>query len=131
MEAIMRIRKARGLTRNDLARLIGVDRETIARYERGTREPKASVVSQLAAALNVTPNELLGVGDETGSFSLDRLFLLDEGAVTPEERRLRLSYPYARQLGDRLYICYSYESAPGTGGNHNDAMLTVVNLCDL
>lgn len=63
MEAIMRIRKARGLTRNDLARLIGVDRETIARYERGTREPKASVVSQLAAALNVTPNELLGVGE--------------------------------------------------------------------
>lgn len=87
------------------------------------------------ASLDGKPNDrglmLLGVGDETGSFSLDRLFLLDEGAVTPEERRLRLSYPYARQLGDRLYICYSYESAPGTGGNHNDAMLTVVNLCDL
>ena len=65
MEAIIRIRKARGLTRNDLARLIGVDRETIARYERGTREPKASVVAQLAAALKVTPNELLGVDEKS------------------------------------------------------------------
>ena len=65
MEAIIRIRKARGLTRNDLARLIGVDRETSARYERGTREPKASVVAQLAAALKVTPNELLGVDEKS------------------------------------------------------------------
>lgn len=64
MESIMKIRKNRGMTRNELARLIGVDRETIARYERGTREPKASIVAQLAAALGVTPNELLGVTDE-------------------------------------------------------------------
>lgn len=62
----MRIRKARGMTRNELARLIGVDRETIARYERGTREPKASVVGQLAAALNVTPNDILGVESQKG-----------------------------------------------------------------
>ena len=67
MEAILRIRKKRGMSRNELARLIGVDRETIARYERGTREPKASVVGQIAAALNVTPNELLGVCNEKSS----------------------------------------------------------------
>ena len=87
------------------------------------------------ASLDHAPHDrsllLMGLGDEVGSFSLDRLFIIDEGAVTKEGRRLRLPYPYARQLGNRLYICYSYESMPGTGGNHNDAMLSIVGLAAL
>ena len=86
------------------------------------------------ASLDGAPNDrslmLLGIGPADG-FALDRLFLLDEGARTPEGRRLALSYPYAAQIGGKLYVSYSCESAPGTRYNHNDAMLAVVNLIDL
>ena len=33
--------------------------------------------------------------------------------------------------GSKLYVAYSYESAPGTGFNHNDAMLAVLDVADL
>jgi len=72
---------------------------------------------------------LLGIG-EKGTFSIDRLFVLDEGYVGLE-RRMSLSYPYAVQIGDSLYVAYSYESAPATGGNHNDAMLAIVDIASL
>ncbi len=73
---------------------------------------------------------LLGVG-EPGEFAIRRLWQIDEGHPTPDGRRLHLSYPYAKQLGSKLYIAYSYESAPGTRCNHNDAMLAIVNVEDL
>ncbi|MBQ2955188.1 MAG: exo-alpha-sialidase, partial [Clostridia bacterium] len=73
---------------------------------------------------------LLGVG-EKGSFRIDRLYLIDEGQPTDGNRRLMLSYPYARQIGDKLYIAYSSESAPGRDANNNDAMLAVVDVNSL
>lgn len=72
---------------------------------------------------------LLGVG-EKGSFSISSLYLIDEGQPV-HDHRLRLSYPYARQLGNQLYIAYSSESLPGTGANNNDAMLAVVDVASL
>ena len=64
---------------------------------------------------------LLGVG-EKDTFSISKLYLIDEGQPTAGNRRLMLSYPYARQFGDWLYIAYSSESAPGMDANNNDAM---------
>lgn len=73
---------------------------------------------------------LLGIG-KPGEFSVCKLFRIDEGYSTSEGRRLALSYPYARQVGDKLYITYSYESSPGSGCNNNDAMLAVLNVSEL
>lgn len=70
---------------------------------------------------------LLAIGAEH-PFSLSHVYLVDEGLPAARGDRLALSYPYACQIGQRLYITYSYESAPGTGFNHNDAMLAVVDL---
>jgi len=73
---------------------------------------------------------LLGTG-EKGSFSITRLYLIDEGQPTAAGRRLLLSYPYARQIGDKLYVAYSSESTPGRGANNNDAMLAVIDVKSL
>ena len=73
---------------------------------------------------------LLGVG-EKGSFRIDKVYLIDEGQPCPKGRRLMLSYPYARQFGDKLYIAYSSESAPGMDANNNDAMLAIVDIDSL
>lgn len=74
---------------------------------------------------------LLGVGKK-GGFSLCKLYIVDEGSLLESQnRRLALSYPYARQIGEKLYLGYSYESQPGNGGNNNDAMLAVVTAREL
>ena len=73
---------------------------------------------------------LLGIG-EKGTFSISRMFVVDEGYRSQNGNRLGLSYPYAKQIGDSLYVAYSYESAPGTGYNHNDAMLAIIDVRSL
>jgi hypothetical protein len=68
---------------------------------------------------------------EQGELRIDKLYAIDEGRPGPE-RRSALSYPYAKQINNKLYIAYSYESAPGlVGGNHNDAMLAAVDIGSL
>lgn len=64
MKKLKRYRQFQGLSRVDLARSVGVSAESIARYERGDREPNATTVEKLAAALGITPNKLLGVGED-------------------------------------------------------------------
>lgn len=48
------LRGAAGLTQEQLAERVGVKRDAIARWERGTREPSWSNVVALADALGVT-----------------------------------------------------------------------------
>jgi len=72
---------------------------------------------------------LLGVG-EKGTFSLNRLWVVDEGAVSGNGR-CRLSYPYAREIDGKLFIAYSYGSHGAVAYNDNDAMLAIVDVGDL
>lgn len=65
MEKLKRYRQFRGLSRACLAEFVGISAETLARYERGDREPNTTTTKRLAAVLNVTPNELLGVEEGT------------------------------------------------------------------
>jgi transcriptional regulator with XRE-family HTH domain len=55
------LRKARGLTQTELGERIGVSKRVIAYYEGETDRPPAAKLDQLAAALGVTTDELLGV----------------------------------------------------------------------
>ncbi|RRR68900.1 MAG: XRE family transcriptional regulator [Candidatus Viridilinea halotolerans] len=50
-EAMRKARLSRGLRQDDLADLLGVDRSTIARYERGTRSINVSTLLQVAQVL--------------------------------------------------------------------------------
>lgn len=65
-----RIRKARlaaGLTQQQLGDAIGVNKSTIAGYERGGREPDALKIIGIAKALNVTGDYLLNIEDDMQS----------------------------------------------------------------
>ena len=57
---IQRLRKARGMSQDDLARAAEASRNIIGRYERGESQPSA-FAARLAAALDVTVGELLGL----------------------------------------------------------------------
>lgn len=59
------MRKARikaGLTQEFVADKIGVATSTYSLYEKGTREPNVLRIKQIADALGVTGDELLGIG---------------------------------------------------------------------
>ena len=68
-ERLKRLRKEQGLSADELAAMIGVDRSTIYRYERGDIDKATvDVIPPLAKALQTTPQYLLG-WDEKPAFS--------------------------------------------------------------
>lgn len=56
---LRRLRKARGLTQADLARLAGCDRGTVARHEAGVMRPTLETVGRYARALGLCELKLL------------------------------------------------------------------------
>lgn len=58
------IRMAKKMGVTELAKKVGVSCVCIWRWETGLRSPSVKMLTALAAALDVTPNELLGVGKE-------------------------------------------------------------------
>lgn len=58
LERIMRIK---GYTQKELAMESGLTEAAISRYIAGQREPKAIAVVNIARALNVTSDDLLGI----------------------------------------------------------------------
>lgn len=60
-QRLVAVRKARGLTQVQLARLANTTQRAISYYENEAGFPPAPAVIQLARALRVTTDELLGV----------------------------------------------------------------------
>lgn len=58
-ERLQRLRWAKNWSQYDLARRVGVQRNTLARWEIDEMQPKLRSLIALAAALGVTYNELL------------------------------------------------------------------------
>lgn len=54
------MRTKAGISRGDLAERVGVDEETIGRYERGEREPRISTLQLIARTLGCSIADLLG-----------------------------------------------------------------------
>ena len=64
-ERIVLLRRRQGLTQQTVARLSGLNTNTISRLERGDiLDPSGSVVVRLARALHTTTDYLLGLADE-------------------------------------------------------------------
>lgn len=60
---MINLRKARlaiDITQQELADKVGITRKTLNMYEKGHREPSASVIVKLADQLHVTTDYLLG-----------------------------------------------------------------------
>jgi transcriptional regulator with XRE-family HTH domain len=56
---VRRLRKAKGLTQEQLAQEVGVDMRYLGSIERGEANPSISVIVCLGKALNVHPSTLL------------------------------------------------------------------------
>ena len=65
MKFLSVIRKKRGLTQSELAQLVGLRINSIARYERGEVQPSAQKAIAIAQALNVNVTELFYGSDSS------------------------------------------------------------------
>ena len=97
-ETLKLLRKRKRLTQEDLARLLGVSRITVARWETGQRHPTAEQLIRLSEVLGVSPEELLKAN--TASLTLKdfaewliKEVYKEEGLGTPDERDLERLLP--------------------------------------
>lgn len=75
-ERLKELRKASGLTQSDLAEKLNVHLQTVSKWERGMFQPDLSQLGDIAAALSVSLEKLLGEpeGDKsyTGVFNVEK-----------------------------------------------------------
>ncbi|WOE70505.1 helix-turn-helix transcriptional regulator [Hydrogenimonas thermophila] len=64
------IRKHLNLSQEELAQMLGVGQKAVSNWENGKTEPSIDVIKQICNIFNVSPNFLLGDGDE-----VDKIFL--------------------------------------------------------
>lgn len=59
-ERLRTLRKSKGLTQLELAKLLGVSTSTIGMYEQGRREPELNFVMKIASYFQVSSDFILG-----------------------------------------------------------------------
>lgn len=77
-------RKLKGLTLEELAKMVDVTDGTISNYERGTRKPSYEMLLKLAEALDTDVAHLLGTASEDDEL----LEYLEELRTRPEMKML-------------------------------------------
>lgn len=77
-ERLVKLRKAKGLTQNDVAGHLGISRGAYANYELGTREPDTDTLIKLAELYGVTVDYLLGRSNVPVYTNQDTHMTMDE-----------------------------------------------------
>lgn len=85
--AMRNARKVAGITQDGLAKILGINRATISKYESGQIMPSLDQLGKIAKALNTTVYEMVGPDwegwstiDKTDAFKMEK-------APTPEDER--------------------------------------------
>lgn len=101
-------RIAAGLTQEALAQRLGVVKQTIGNYERGEREPDLATLRAIAAALGVTPADLLDDSPTTnpikGGITMNNPITLNELLMVTSLRRLDVSVTLTRTLTATIQV---------------------------
>ena len=82
---IRQARKAAKLTQEELAKMIGVNRATLSKYESGQIEPSLSQLRKIAHALNVPVTTLWGLPEaleDKFNFAIDAVEANENGTLT-------------------------------------------------
>lgn len=87
---LLELRSEKGLSREAFARLIGTSGAIIGRYERNERTPSVEIANNMAEALGVSLDYL--VGNVDSALDPDLLGKVEELQKLPEEERSHLLY---------------------------------------
>jgi transcriptional regulator with XRE-family HTH domain len=81
---LVRLREAKQLSQDDLAKLLGLDQSTVSKYESGRRWPGSDTFALLAEHLEVSAAELLlAPGQRVCGGGHDRILTLPGGREAP------------------------------------------------
>lgn len=95
---IKELRLERNLTQFEVAEAISTNQRNIGRWENGENEPSASYVKQLAAFFGVSTDYLLGLEDDFGNISIEKI----APQLTAEEQKLLNDYKALNPACQRL-----------------------------
>ncbi len=90
---LKKLRKAKRMTQNDLARRVRVTKSSISSYENGTRLPSYDVLVKMARVFHVSTDNLLG---------LDRKFVVNVTGLTQEEINVVVDVADAYKARNRM-----------------------------
>lgn len=78
-EALRRLRIERGVSQQQLAELLFIDRSTVSKWESGDRMPDAAMIARLSGALRTDVAELLRLTERSGE--KPRVILVDDERI--------------------------------------------------
>ncbi len=81
-DRVRELQRAKGYSNRYIANLIGVNENTVSRWANGNRQPGSLSLNQLAAALDVSLDYLMGINDDPTPPSSDI------GDLSEEEKRI-------------------------------------------
>ena len=94
-ERLKRLRKERGLSADELGAMIGKDRSTIYRYERGDIESSTvDVLPRLARALQTTPQHIMGWDEKPAFYWIDPAHLMKLSELAEQWLSWTLGHPW-------------------------------------
>lgn len=100
------LRAEHGLSQQDLANLLGLERSSVAKYEgRQPVTPSTEVLTQMATLFNVTTDYLLDRADEAKSEELpleDNVILLSDHGRRIIRRIPREKMPFLREMIEHI-----------------------------
>ncbi|MGB9860066.1 MAG: helix-turn-helix transcriptional regulator [Moorellaceae bacterium] len=67
---LKQLREKRGLRQEDVAKMVGVERTTVANWERGAKQPSLETLVKLSQLFGVSLDELVGVAKTTAPLPL-------------------------------------------------------------
>lgn len=133
---LKRIRTERGISRKELAVLIGMDGNTFSPYERGLREPPLDKIFKLADILKVSVAELLGDNEYNNNLFAYRMrfvsevFALAGIAIDKEKDGLLLTLPKGGSIKAVIDLSYKVHLFNGKEKIDVADVRSVLNLRD-
>lgn len=120
------LRKANGLTQDELAKILKISRSTIGMYENGSREPDYETLEAIADYFNVDIDYLLGRTNKT-TIIPEHYYLNDETRQIAQEAfenpELRTLFKVARDIPPerlRAHIEFMKTLKEQERGNHDE-----------
>ena len=90
IKRVMQMMKQKDVTQREFAEMSGVTEAAMSRYMRGERQPRAEVVANMATALGVTSDYLLGREEDKSELAQAMRLVARNVDGIPEKVRLEL-----------------------------------------
>lgn len=104
------IRKARGLTQQQMSEVIGIHLSQVKRYESGDTQPSLDVLRKIALALNISADLLLFEENERGPSDDLRMQFEALSQFSPDEKKV------AKELLDSLILKHNANRLSASNG---------------